>query len=405
MSTSQTVSSHIMKDFTQFLTKFDTSNPIPFLYEEGLTHSQVKEFVVVLFKPHFKNHDFFEKQPIDLYLGTWVNFFSFRTKEQFKFTEQILDFYNQALAIYQAFTLNITIEYGNDFAEGLSKFWTFLNSEKKQSQFFEIEDYHNYLLQSIGLVIEGASKPLLKELYQLKKFISGNPISKTDVNNYDLGVLVDYLEQTPFKDLFRPKPLNLKVSQLRNISYHHNANLQKDGTIKCSYGKGANKTEFETTLQDLELTLQNILYYYNAIKLAREIFLWDNYEKIKPLRAHLTENPKLRQEAMAGEMYIAISREQFKIVSLKTDDNNAYLEVQDTLKVNEKARAIHSSQFLYNLWWYTDKAKLNVKYLDKDGKTRLSSSTTAYICEKIGKGEKELSFMAENVIFENADFE
>jgi hypothetical protein len=394
-----------MKDFTQFLTKFDTSNPIPFLYEEGLTHSQVKEFVVVLFKPHFKNQGFFEKQPIDLYLGTWVNFFSFRTREQFKFTEQILDFYNQALAIDEALTLNITIEYGNDFAEGLSKFWTFLNSEKKQSQFFEIEDYHNYLLQSIGLVIEGASKPLLKELYQLKKFISGNPISKADVNNYDLGVLVDYLEHTPFKDLFRPKPLNLKVSQLRNISYHHNANLQKDGTIKCSYGKGANKTEFETTLQDLELTLQNVLYYYNAIKLAREIFLWDNYEKIKPLRSHLTENPKLRQEAMAGEMYIAISREQFKIVSLKTDDNNAYLEVQDTLIGNEKARAIHSSQFLYNLWWYTDKAKLNVKYLDKNGKARLSSSTTADICQKIGKGEKELSFMAENVIFENADFE
>ena len=61
-------------------------------------------------------------------------------------------------------------------------------------------------------------------------------------------------------------------------------------------------------------------------------------------------------------MYIAISREQFKIVSLNTDDSNAYLEVQDTLSGNEKARAIHSSQFLYNLWWYTDKEKLNVKY-------------------------------------------
>jgi len=394
-----------MKDFTQFLTKFDTSNPIPFLYEEGLTHSQVKEFVIVLFKPHFKNHDFFDKNPIDLYLDTWVNFFSFRTKEQFKFTEQIIDFYNQALSIDEVYTLNTTIEYSNDFAEGLSKFWTFLNSEKKQSEFFEIEDYHNYILQSIGLVIEGASKPLLKELYQLNKFISGNPVTKSIVSGYDLGVLVDYLEQTPFKDLFRPKPLNLKVSQLRNISYHHNANLQKDGTIKCSYGKGANKTEFDTTLPDLESTLQNVLYYYNAIKLAREIFLWDNYDKIKPLRAHLTENPKLRQEGMAAAIYIAISREQFKIVSLKTDDNNAFLEVQDTLSGNEKARAIHSSQFLYNLWWYTDKEKLNVKYIDKEGKVRLISSTTSDVCEQIGKGEKELSFMAEKVIFENVDLE
>jgi hypothetical protein len=394
-----------MRDFTQFLTKFETSNPIPFLYEEGLTHSQVKEFVIVLFKPYFKNHDFFDNNPIDLYLDTWVNFFSFRTKEQFKFTEQIIDFYNQALSQDETYTLNTSIEYGNEFAEGLSKFWTFLNSEKKQSEFFEIEDYHNYLLQSIGLVVEGASKPLLKELYQLNKFISGNTITKEVVSGYDLGVLVDYLERTNFKDLFRPKPLNLKVSQLRNISYHHNANLQKDGTIKCSYGKGTNKVEFDTTLTDLELTLQNVLYYYNAIKLAREIFLWDNYEKIKPLRAHLTENPKLRQEGMAAAMYIAINREQFKIVSLKTDDKNAYLVVQDTLSGSEKARAIHSSQFLYNLWWYTDKENLKVEYKDKEGRTRLNSSTTSDICERIGKGEKEIAFMAEFVNFENADFE
>lgn len=394
-----------MKDFTQFLIKFDRSNPIPFLYEEGLTYSQVKEFVIVLFKPYFKNHDFFEKNPIDLYLDTWVNFFSFRTKEQFKFTEQIIEFYNRGLSIDEVYTLNTTIEYGNEFAEGLSKFWTFLNSEKKQSDFFEIEDYHNYLLQSIGLVIEGASKPLLKELYQLNKFISGNPVTKSTMSSYDLGVLIDYLEQTSFRDLFRPKPINLKVSQLRNISYHHNANLQKDGTIKCNYGKGANRTDFETTLPDLELTLQNVLYYYNAIKLARDIFLWDNYEKIKPLRAHQTENPKLRQEGMAAAMYFAISREQFRIVSLKTDDKNAYLVVQDTLSGSEKARAIHSSQFLYNLWWYTDKENLKVEYKNKDGKTRLNSSTTSNICERIGKGEKKLAFMAEFVIFENTDLE
>ena len=60
---------------------------------------------------------------------------------------------------------------------------------------------------------------------------------------------------------------------------------------------------------------------------------------------------------------------------------------------------------LYNLWWYTDKEKLNVKYIDKEGKVRLISSTTSDVCEQIGKGEKELSFMAEKVIFENVDLE
>jgi hypothetical protein len=399
------VGKHMMKDFTQFFEKFEKSNPIPLLYEEGLTHSQVKEFVIVLFKPFFKNHDFFKKNQIDIYLDTWINFFSFRTKQQFDFTQKIIEFYNKALSIDEKYTLETTIEYRDDFAEGLSKFWSFLNSERKQSDFFEIEDYHNYILQSLGLVIEGASKPLLKELFQLNKFIKGNKVSKETVNSYDLGVLVDYLEHTDFKELFNPKPLNIRVSQLRNISYHHNANIQKDGTIKCSYGKGSKKVEFNTTLADLELTLQNVLYYYNAIKLAREIFLWDNYEKIKPLRAHLTETPKLRQEGMVAALYMAISREQFKMVSLKTDDNNAILIVQDLLIGNEKNRAIHSSQFLYNLWWYTDKKNLKVEYKDSKGKTRLTAKTTSEICERIGKGEKELSFMAENVDFDNIAFD
>ena len=95
----------------------------------------------------------------------------------------------------------------------------------------------------------------------------------------------------------------------------------------------------------------------------------------------------------------------FKMVSLKTDDNNAILIVQDLLIGNEKNRAIHSSQFLYNLWWYTDKKNLKVEYKDSKGKTRLTAKTTSEICERIGKGEKELSFMAENVDFDNIAFD
>lgn len=389
-----------MKDYTQFFERFEECNPIPFLYEEGLTHSQIEEFIVIMFKPYFKNQNFFKETPIDLYLETWINFIAFKTREQFEFTVKVLKLYNDAYSIDSKYTLETMFDYGDDFLEGLSKFWTFLNSEKKQKDFFDVEDYHNYILQSIGLVIEGASKPLLKELFQLNKLIKGDKLSKEKVDDYDLGILVDFLEHNDFQKLLRPKPMNIRVSQLRNMSYHHNASLQKNGVVKCSYGKGDKKIEFESTLSDLELTLQNVLCYYNSIKLAREIFQWDNYKEVKSLRAHIKEDPKLRPEAMAASMHMVISRGQFKMVSLKTNDDNAYLVVQDLLIGEEDDRAVYSSQFLYNLWWYTDKDNLQVEYKDKNGKTRLISKTTADVCSKIGKGKQTLAFMAKNVVLE-----
>ena len=394
-----------MKNYSEIFKRIESSNPLPLLYEEGLTHQQVKEFIVVLFKPHFRNKDFFNKYPIEIFLDTWINFFAFRQKNQFKYTELILEFYNQCLDKDENYTLNTTIEYRNEFAEGLSKFWTFLNGESKREDFFELDDYLNYLLHSIGLVIEGSSKGLLKELFQLNKFLKGGTVLKDKVAEYDLGVLVNFLESTSFGDLFKPEPLNIKLSQLRNFSYHHNATLEKSGIIKCSYGKGTNKIEFNATIEELEETLQNILYYYNSIKLAREIFLLDNYDKIKPLRAHLTENPKLRSEGMLSAFYFSVSKEKFVVTDLKMNDDSALMVIKDITLTDHKQRAIHASQLLYNLWWYTDKEHLKMEYKDINDKTRMKASTNSSICEPIGKKEKELSYLAEKVSFDYLDFE
>ena len=69
-------------------------------------------------------------------------------------------------------------------------------------------------------------------------------------------------------------------------------------------------------------------------------------------------------------------------------------------KGNEKTRAIHSSQILYNLWWYTNKKNLSIEYKNYEGESMLISSTTNEICEKIGNREKKLNYLAENVKFE-----
>ncbi len=390
-----------MKKYNDIFDKIEKSNPIPWLYNEGLSHKQVKEFIVVLFKPHFRNKEFFTKYPIEIYLDTWINFFSFRTKPEFKYTELILEFYNQCLDKDSEYTLKTTIEYREENAEGLSKLWSYLNSEKPKEDFFDIDDYLNHILQSIGLIIEGASKPNLKEVFQLNKFLKGSTISKDKADTYDMGNMVDYLENTTaFNKIFKPDPLNIRVSQLRNISYHHNATLEKDGTINCSYGKGDKKKEFDCNLEVLETTLQNVLYYYNAIKLAREIFLWDNYDMIKPLRAHIKEPPKIRREGMLSSLYFSVSKERFKVREMKTDDNYAIMEISDTTNLDVKKRAIHASQMLYNLWWHTDKENLKIEFFDLAGNSRMIASTKSDVCELIGKGEKDLSYLAEKVNFE-----
>jgi copper chaperone CopZ len=83
------------------------------------------------------------------------------------------------------------------------------------------------------------------------------------------------------------------------------------------------------------------------------------------------------------------------------ENENAIIEF-DRTKTNETEieKAINSTGYTV-----TDKKNLKVAYKDSKGKTRMAAKTTSEICEGIGKGENELSFMAENVDFHNITFE
>lgn len=161
----------MMSKLDQLLKNYDNSNPISFLKKTGYSNSQINDIIIQSLKPYFENKSFFTEHKVEEYIDTWVNFFAFNgVKEYFEYFKQILNYYNNIKVKDLKFCLSITNDWMQEHYEGVSKFWSHLNDQKKENDFDNPDDYLNYLMQSIGLVIEGAAKPSIKELYHLNKF-------------------------------------------------------------------------------------------------------------------------------------------------------------------------------------------------------------------------------------------
>jgi hypothetical protein len=85
---------------------------------------------------------------------------------------------------------------------------------------------------------------------------------------------------------------------------------------------------------------------------------------------------------------------------MSTDGDVAKLIVQELLNDQDICqRAIHTSQFLYSLWVYSNLEKIVIEYRLKNGSPCFESSTSNKICEKIARGKEELTYLAKNFEF------
>lgn len=225
-------------------------------------------------------------------------------------------------------------------------------------------------------------------------------MSKNEIDAIDLGNLIIELENiAELKKLFYPKPIEIRISQWRNIAYHHNAIIKNKNLIECTYGKGKNKKSFSATFAEISQTLQNLIYFYNSLKLGREIFLLDNLNELSKARGQDSAPLKIRSENTVLAFYTAFSKADFKVIELSINNDSAEAIIQDETENKVKDRAIYSSQLLYQLWWQFRKKNLKMQYNSLNNEPVLISETTEDVCELIGRGDKPMSYLAEVVKF------
>ena len=144
----------------------------------------------------------------------------------------------------------------------------------------------------------------------------------------------------------------------------------------------------------------------NILNIARCIFVFDYDKEVSNYQgAHAHMPVRFRSGILEENLRTSMMSMGFYLSKVVVNDDMAVAEITD-LRNNGKLgkddqimRHIHASQFLYHLWNTYEKKKACIKYYSANGRFVFSCSVEGTVCERIGRGDKELSYMAQFVSY------
>jgi hypothetical protein len=334
-------------------------------------------------------------------VSDWIEFSKLKTfhSDAEKLITEIISHYNAAkikdsFSVFSAINnlLPLQIDAGN-------KFWSFLKLELDKSN-LEFEEFVQTSMKDISDLVEGLMKVLLYESLAIDRINRNKTIEIEKIKLLDLGVIVEELAiQSPYKELFRVPPENLKLSDWRNISAHHNYKLLPDNKILCEYGSKDKRRTRIVTREDLFDRVVKIHYALQLLNIAHKFFCFDNLKDIidvRPIPGHNNARDEIGFLMFASSIY----SQGFDIEDINYQkDGNAIMIIRDLTDGNAQRRGIHASQLVYPLWFISESKTSTVVYKTRDGKTFLKAQGTKEICEKIKSGEKKFEYLAEHIKF------
>ncbi len=382
-----------------FLDDFSTHSPFEAFYKHGIKPEDIKSAIIQTLSPYFQNHNRLEEYATSWLVSGWVNFSLFKpNKWHLDKFEKCLSLFNQAKSQNDT-CYSVIVDWVPEINQSLTRFWSFKNLSQDLEQ-LEIQEYLEENLKIIGQILEGVTKSYLKLLLHLNRLIRNKEASKESIINLDLGVIVDELiSTTDFPELFCPPPWDIRLNQWRNISYHHNAKVVGDKII-CWYGKEPNIKKISLTRDELTEVVKSIVGIYNTFKNVEFVFVFDNlpeYQEECGKRDH--GDFVIREEVELLELFSGINSQGFKVINFTKNDDCSNLILEDLTEEEPRKRAIHSSQFLYHLWTYTQSNEVRIEYRLLDGSSYFISSANGEVCRKISTNEKPIEYLAENATF------
>jgi hypothetical protein len=229
----------------------------------------------------------------------------------------------------------------------------------------------------------------------------GKPFDYDAIRKSEFGVILSNLLDFDGLDrILKTFPNGLKLSDWRNIAYHHTYRIEEDMII-CTYGKA--KTTLTLSKGEFEQCLHQIIRSCNIINIARCIFSFDNLNAFMASRAEISlPNIAFRKPMLIEQLRISFMSQGFKLNEYQEAEVSIVAHLWDltndgTIGASQlQMRTIHSSQLLYNIWCVFKKEIVKVIYCTKDGAQIVEYTVAGNICDKIHKGEP-LSYMVKHV--------
>lgn len=372
--------------------------------KQGYTPDELKEVVITFLEPYFENKSILVKDAMQSYFLSIFSFIAIYYTDS-SFAQGLLEIlmcYRKAYSSNTEQVKNIVSATADLMGQKENLMWT-VKSNTPNEISRDIHDATYSYMKHIGDVLEISAKHEIVELYAVLEISLGNDIDYEMIRKRDFGVIIQsILDKNCFIKILKTFPNNIKLSDWRNIAYHHTYEIQSD-KIKCYYGKkGSN---FEISLAELQNYSIAVIKSCNIIDIARRIFLLDNYEIVSNINKDLISVHD-RDVMRVGQLRTAFLGQGFKLIDLNINDEceeamivdlETNLELSDEKKLQ---RQIHCTQFLYNIWVEFPAKRISIVYCDNTEKGRFRYSIEGVICQKISKGLIEFAEMFKFITIE-----
>jgi hypothetical protein len=378
-----------MKNYERIISTIKEESPLFSMIQLGLKPEEIKEAVIESLESYFDNKNILEDFALEVLVPESINLIKLnQDRFFFEMFEKCLFTYHLAKSKDPQSCFKSCTHWQPSIIDSISKYWSILFLEVDKTN-LETDEFLYECLRNIGGLIEGVIKPYLKVLLHQIRIANETKTSIEDIDSLDLGTIVNQLiKESKYANLFMFPPWNVKLSQWRNIAYHHKAKVEKDEII-CWYGKTSNIVRIRLTQNELLQVLQSVFNVYKTIKLAYTLFFVDNIEEINKFPSSI----EVRHEAIFLNFTIGLASQGFEIVQYKKNVDEAKLVVKDMSNQNPEQRRFHASQFLFSLWLLTKSKQMIVEYREKDNTPNFLVSVNSNICKKIYNQELEFLYL------------
>lgn len=365
--------------------------------KQGYTPDEVKEAVITILSPYFENKLILNKNAMQSPFLTIFSYLIIYNSDNF-FSQDVFDVlstYRKAYAIAQDEVKNVILTTANLMGQKENLMWTVKSNTPREIS----DDLHEAtykLMKHVGDVLEISTRHEIIELYAILELSLGKNIDYEAIRKRDFGVIIQsILDKGCFENILKTLPNNIKLSDWRNIAYHHTYEIQEK-KIKCFYGKKDN--DFEISLDELYKYSSKVIKSCNTIDISRRIFLFDNSDMFVDTNKDII-TVRDREVMKIGQLRTAFLGQGFKLADIDINAENEeaiIIDLEASIESGSDARLkrrIHCSQFLYNIWAEFPSKRISIIYCENNEVRIIKYSVEGLVCEKISKGLLEFADM------------
>jgi hypothetical protein len=369
-------------------------SPLLQAFEAGYSADEIKQAVLDALRPEFEHPERLNTYGIDLLAVEYVNVQRVRSRGwSAQIYDTCLQIRRHCFSAKEAECGRVCGEWLGSISNGLALYWSAVRLERVKSD-LPLEDFAYEIFRNTGALIEGTLQTYLKEMLHITRTLNGDEGSFDEINQLNLGAVVQQLDATQaFRALLVIPKWPVSLNQWRNIAQHFS--LRADGAlVRCTYG-ARNQYVIELSREELLKVARSLFLLYSAFRTAQTIFFLDNAESLS-----VYCKPSTRGESdRLFQFNVGAASQGFEVVALEVCGGRAFARLVDVSDVEELQRALHATQFTFQLWVATRAIEIEIEYNSKSGRQKLKSTVKGEDCKKVFNGLEDLSYLARVSVF------